>query len=165
MEKKILNVVLGGVINEKGSILLLKRRKEPYAGFWGLPGGSIEFGEKLEEAIVREIKEETNIDVEFIGLKGLVQETLYEEESNDKLEHFLLWVCQLRPAHFRTKESAEGELGWFPLGDLRARQEKIIPSDLLMIKGFFLRKIPSIPFNKVKMIKTKAGYRLEETDL
>jgi len=77
MEKKILNVVLGGIINNKGEILLLNRRKFPYAGYWGLPGGSVEFGEHLEEAVEREIKEETNIEVKFISLKGLVHEILY----------------------------------------------------------------------------------------
>jgi len=165
MEKKILNVVLGGVINRKGEILLLSRRKEPYIGFWGLPGGKIEFGEHLEETIKREIKEESDIDVEFVALKGLVHEILHEEKSNEKLAHFLLWICQLAPSHFEAKESQEGQLKWFPLKTISSHKETLIPSDFLMIKKFFVKKTPSITFHKVKMVQTKAGYKITKTDL
>src|SRR4030067_2256524 len=161
MEKKILNVVLGGVINRKGEILLLKRKEDPHAGFWGLPGGQIEFGEYLEEAIIREIKEETNIDVEVVALRGLAHEILHKEKSDEKLAHFLLWICELRPSHFQAKESYEGQLKWFPLKTIAKYKSVLIPSDLLMIRRFFVKKAPPISFYKVKMIQTKAGYKIE----
>lgn len=123
MRKKIYNTVLGGVINNKGEILLLKRRKEPYVGIWVLPGGSIEFGEHLEEALEREIKEETNIDVRFVSLKGIVHEVLHEGKTGKKLEHYLLWVCELKPLHFNIRESREGPLKWFPIKKLGGDKE------------------------------------------
>ena len=165
MEKKIYNTVLGGIINDKREILLLKRRKEPYIGIWALPGGSIEFGEHLEEAIEREIKEETNIDVRFVSLKGIVHEILHEEKTGAKLTHFLLWVCQLKPAHFDAKSSREGPLKWFPIDKPIKYKQDIAPSDFLMINKFFAKKAPTLKVYKVKMIKTNSGYKIETTDL
>ena len=49
--------------NEKGEILLVKRKIPPKEGFWDLPGGFVEVGESAEEAIVREVKEELGISV------------------------------------------------------------------------------------------------------
>ena len=165
MEKKIWNTALGGIINDKGEILLLKRRKEPYIGIWALPGGSIEFGEHLEEAIEREIKEETNIDVRFVSLKGIVHEILHESGSDKKLMHFLLWVCELKPAHFDARASREGPLKWFPIKRLEEYKETIAPSDFIMIDKFFINNVISIPVHKVKMLKTNTGYEIESTDL
>ena len=165
MRKKIFNTVIGGIINKKGEILLLKRRKEPYIGIWALPGGSMEFGEHLEEALEREIKEETNIDVKFTNLKGLVHEILYDGKSKVKLEHYLLWVCELRPLHFNIKASREGPLKWFPIKGLDKHRKSVAPSDFLMIRKFFIKKASSIKVHKVKMFKTGKSYKIEKTDL
>ena len=158
MRKKIFNTVIGGIINKKGEILLLKRRKEPYIGIWALPGGSMEFGEHLEETLEREIKEETNIDVKFTNLKGLTHEILYDGKSKVKLEHYLLWVCELKPLHFNIKASHEGPLKWFPIKGLDKHRESIAPSDFLMIRKFFIKQAP-----KIKVYKVKTGIFLYYT--
>jgi mutator protein MutT len=165
MKKKIYNTVIGGIINKKGEILLLKRRKEPFVGIWVMPGGSIEFGESLEEALEREIREETNIDVKFVGVKGLVHEILHWDKTDKKLGHYLLWVCELKPLHFNIKSSREGPLKWFPMKDLEKHRESIAPSDFLMIKKFFIKKAAEIKVHKVKMYKIGKSYKIEETDL
>ena len=53
-----------------GKYLLAERNKENYNGYWVIPGGGVNFGETIEEAGIREIKEETNLDVEIIKLIG-----------------------------------------------------------------------------------------------
>ena len=58
---KILPVVVIAVFNKSGEILFLKRGNNPYSGYWELAGGRLEFGEKLEEAALRELREETGI--------------------------------------------------------------------------------------------------------
>jgi 8-oxo-dGTP diphosphatase len=65
---------VGAVIrDDKGRLLLVKRGHEPGAGLWSLPGGRIEPGETDAEALVRELREETGLEVEPGPLLGAVQ--------------------------------------------------------------------------------------------
>jgi 8-oxo-dGTP diphosphatase len=53
------------VFNAQGEIVLIKRGKDPHYGRWMIPGGSLEWGETLEQAAVREVREETGLDIEI----------------------------------------------------------------------------------------------------
>lgn len=53
------------VFNAGGDVLLIRRGKEPQYGRWMVPGGALEWGETLEEAAVREVREETGIEIEI----------------------------------------------------------------------------------------------------
>ena len=54
---------MGAVVFNADCVLLVRRAKAPLAGEWSLPGGAVELGETLEEAIVREVAEETGLRV------------------------------------------------------------------------------------------------------
>ena len=56
-------VGVGAVLIHQGKVLLIRRGKEPLRGRWVVPGGTVEVGETLEEALVREVKEETGLVV------------------------------------------------------------------------------------------------------
>jgi nucleoside triphosphatase len=79
------------VVNPRGEILIVRSYK------WGdkftVPGGHIELGERAEDAIKREVKEETGLDVEPLSLL-LVQEAIYPQNYN-KHEHFIFmdYIC------------------------------------------------------------------------
>jgi len=65
---------VGAVIKDAaGRLLLIKRGHEPGAGLWSLPGGRIEPGESDEQAVAREIREETGLEVTCGGLVGAVE--------------------------------------------------------------------------------------------
>jgi 8-oxo-dGTP diphosphatase len=65
---------VGAVIrDEAGRILLIKRGHEPGRGLWSVPGGRIEAGETDEQAVVREVREETGLEVECGPLLGAVE--------------------------------------------------------------------------------------------
>jgi len=65
---------VGAVIRDaKGRLLLVKRGHEPGAGLWSLPGGRIEPGETDADALVREMREETGLDIEPGPLLGAVR--------------------------------------------------------------------------------------------
>lgn len=70
------------VILHKDGIVLIKRRNEPYKGYWALPGGFVEYGERVEDAAVREAKEETGLDVELLDLIGV-----YSDPKRDPRGH------------------------------------------------------------------------------
>jgi 8-oxo-dGTP diphosphatase len=56
-------VGVGGVVVRDGKVLLIRRGKEPLKGRWVIPGGTVELGETLEQAVAREMREETGIEV------------------------------------------------------------------------------------------------------
>jgi 8-oxo-dGTP diphosphatase len=65
---------VGAVIrDEAGRILLIKRGHEPGKGLWSVPGGRIESGETDEQAVVREVREETGLEVECGSLLGAIE--------------------------------------------------------------------------------------------
>lgn len=59
------------IIYKKDKIVLIRRKNPPYKGQLALPGGFVDIGEKVEEACIRESKEETSLDVEIIRLLGV----------------------------------------------------------------------------------------------
>jgi 8-oxo-dGTP diphosphatase len=58
------------LVMHEGKFLLAERNKENYNGYWIIPGGGVEFGETIQNAALREIKQETNLDVDIIKLIG-----------------------------------------------------------------------------------------------
>ena len=56
------------LVMHEGKFLLAERNKENYNGYWIIPGGGVEFGETIQDAALREIKQETNLDVNIIKL-------------------------------------------------------------------------------------------------
>ena len=59
------------IINRNSSILLVKRRRDPYKNCFALPGGFVNEGETIEEAIIREVYEETSLEVYPIDILGV----------------------------------------------------------------------------------------------
>ena len=68
--------------SEDGSVLLIRRARDPYEGQWALPGGFVDVGETVEAAAAREAKEETGLDVEVLRLVGV-----YSEPDRDPRGH------------------------------------------------------------------------------
>lgn len=61
----------GAIVFRGRDVLLVRRLKPPLAGQWSLPGGRIEFGERTEDAALRELMEETGVQAEVVGLAGV----------------------------------------------------------------------------------------------
>ncbi|AAT43548.1 NUDIX hydrolase [Picrophilus oshimae] len=66
-------VAAGALVLKNNKFLLVKRMDEPDAGLWAVPGGKLEYGETLEQCAVREIKEETNIDIKINGIASITE--------------------------------------------------------------------------------------------
>ena len=62
--------VVIGIVKKDNKLLMIKRAKKEGELLWAFPGGKVEIGETKEEACVREVKEETNVEVKVIGVLG-----------------------------------------------------------------------------------------------
>src|SRR5579884_3519432 len=71
LDPKLVAIV---VVQHAGKLLLGRRNMEPGKGLWSFFGGYVDRGEKIEEAAIREVKEETNLDVQLEGLLGIYSE-------------------------------------------------------------------------------------------
>ena len=85
----ILNFSGAIITNEKGDILLQKRSGGE--DIWGLPGGAVEVGESIEEAAIRELKEETGLDIQVDYFIGVYSKYFTEYPNGDKAQS----ICYL----------------------------------------------------------------------
>lgn len=63
-------LAVSAAIFRDGKVLLTRRARSPAKGFYSLPGGRVEFGESLHQALAREVDEETGLKIEIVGLAG-----------------------------------------------------------------------------------------------
>ena len=63
-------LAVSAAIFRDGKVLLVRRARSPAKGFYSLPGGRVEFGESLHQALTREVDEETGLAIEIVGLAG-----------------------------------------------------------------------------------------------
>ncbi len=68
---RCIGLTVDGVIIHDNGVVLIKRKREPFKGKYALPGGFVEYGETVEEALGREMKEETGLDVIPVKLVGV----------------------------------------------------------------------------------------------
>jgi ADP-ribose pyrophosphatase YjhB (NUDIX family) len=118
--------------------LLIRRQKEPYIGKWALVGGGWDFGERLDRAITREVKEETGLDTMFVALRGVVNERIAPLGSNDDGGHFLLFVCEVSAPTGKAREQDEGPVAWFGPKDLKelSTSQQIVSTDYAILQHF-----------------------------
>jgi 8-oxo-dGTP diphosphatase len=87
-------VGVGGVAFIDGKVVLIKRRFEPLAGRWSLPGGTLELGESLREGLVREMREETGLEVEVGPLVELFDRITRDDDGRVRFHYVLAdYVC------------------------------------------------------------------------
>jgi len=89
-------VGVGGLVLDRGKVLLVKRAKEPSRGEWSIPGGLVELGETLHQAVVREVHEETGLIVQPQTLLKLV-ERIIPDETGGIVYHYILadYLCEV----------------------------------------------------------------------
>lgn len=158
MSKIILGTIL--IVIDEGKILFLKRTKPPFEGYWALPGGKIDFGEHPEETAVREIKEETGIDAKVVNIRGVLSEIVKDRKTGEKTGHYVMFICELKPLHTKTKSSEEGELRWFDLDKLEEHKDIIVPSDVHIVRKI-VQQEKGIPVHKSHMTTDGVKYYFE----
>lgn len=133
-EVGVLPVVLG-IVKNNDKILMIKRKKMPYKGYWGLFGGKQINGETIAETIEREVMEESCLAARFTKCNGIVYERL--KEKGQFKHSFLLIITTLNAESTVAMEQDEGEVKWFDFSEVMDNKvPDIIPSDLLFLKNY-----------------------------
>jgi 8-oxo-dGTP diphosphatase len=88
-------VGVGAIIIENGRIALVKRGHDPFIGEWSIPGGAVELGETVIEAVRREVLEETTLIVEPIALLNVYDRVILDNDERI-LYHYVLidYLCK-----------------------------------------------------------------------
>jgi 8-oxo-dGTP diphosphatase len=105
-------LAVGAIVIHDDSLLMVRRGREPNKGLWSVPGGRVESGEYLSDALIREVREETGIDIEVGDLLGIL------EWAGD--EHFVILDFLAQPFDDATPNASDDavEARWVPLRDV-----------------------------------------------
>jgi len=83
-------VGVGGIILQDGKVLLVRRGKQPGFGKWSIPGGMVEWGETLQEAIQREIREECGIEIEVADVVAVLERIIPHQDRGIHYHYVLI---------------------------------------------------------------------------
>ena len=103
---------VGALIVCDGKLLLEKRKNEPGKGKWSIPGGLVELGESVEQTVIREVREETGLEVEKPEHIDVVDNVVRDNNSEIKY-HFVIidYFVKLKGGTMKATSDAE-ELRW-----------------------------------------------------
>jgi 8-oxo-dGTP diphosphatase len=111
-------VSVGAVIVDGGRVLLIKRGQPPLQGRWSLPGGVVEIGETLQEALAREVREETGLEIE-VGPLVEVLDRIEREDDNRIEYHYVIidYRCLVRGGRLACGSDAD-DARWVSASDV-----------------------------------------------
>ena len=87
---------VGAIIFRRDRVLLVERGKPPLKGYWSLPGGAVETGERLEEGVRREVLEETGLVVRPVRLFTIFERIMRDEQGEAEYHYVLVdYLCRV----------------------------------------------------------------------
>ncbi len=137
MPNKILQpqIGVGAAVFKNNKVLLVRRKNPPAAGLWAIPGGRLKWGETLQEAAKREIKEETGVRIE-VGEIAWVFEVIDRDELANVCFHYVIIDMHARYISGEPcADSDAAEARWIGKGDLKA--EEVHPHTVEFLKRIY----------------------------
>ncbi len=145
---------VGGLVLDEDRFLLARRGKEPLKDVWTLPGGAVEPGEKLQDAIVREIFEECQIKVKPLGIIEVFEQIFHDRDGRVRF-HYVIVDFLLEYVSGKAEPMSDStELRWITIDELWKynppdRAVKVIKRGLEVY-----RRLRSQPETLIPFIKT-----------
>ena len=104
------------ILNDNDELLLQKRAVPAEKDHWCIPGGRLEMFETLENAVIREAKEETNLDIEVLQIMGVCDHIIKEENAHWVATSYL---CKIRSGVAKIMEPDKAsDMKWFNINNL-----------------------------------------------
>ncbi len=123
---------VGAVIIEADRVLLIRRGTAPLLGEWSLPGGVLECGETLREAVVREAREETGLTVEPGEMLGVYERVIRNEEGRVRYHYVLIdFLCRVGSGDLAAGSDA-ADVRWFMRSELPALKLTVDAHDVVL---------------------------------
>jgi 8-oxo-dGTP diphosphatase len=98
---------VGALIFNRGKILLVERAKEPLKGYWSLPGGVLETGETLEQGVIREVREETGLEVKPLKVLEIFERIVRDAHGATEYHYVLIdYICRVTGGSLRAADDA-----------------------------------------------------------
>ncbi len=121
---------VGALIIDNNRILLVERGREPLKGYWSLPGGAVETGEFLEDALRREVMEETCLEVEVVHLIEVFERIMRNESAQVEYHYILMdYICRPTGGVLKACDDAS-RAEWFTEDEVAA-----MPPDAKITEG------------------------------
>jgi 8-oxo-dGTP diphosphatase len=115
-------VGVGAIMLDGDRILMAQRGKQPLKGWWSLPGGALETGELLADAIRREVREETGLQIEPLGVLEIFERIMRDAEGVPEYHYVLIdYVCRITGGELAAGDDV-CKVEWVRRRDLPAMQ-------------------------------------------
>lgn len=128
---------MGAIILKSNRVLLVERARSPLQGYWSLPGGVLETGERLEEGVCREVLEETGLVVQPRGIVEIFERIMRDTTGRVEYHYVLVdYLCRVTGGVLRAQDDVS-RAEWVTRGGLS--RYKITEGTLPVIKKAFRR--------------------------
>ena len=136
VNRSLVRHVSDAIIAKDGKVLMVKACRGLIPGVWDIPGGFINYGESPENSLIREVKEETGLDIEIKSL-------LHVSTTIVAGLYFLalIYVCDVRGGKINPDRTEISEVAWLPLGEaIRKAEMHFVRKSLELFKKTLSRK-------------------------
>ncbi|MFC1687585.1 NUDIX hydrolase [Patescibacteria group bacterium] len=121
------------ILNEDSTkILLIKRGSKAYHGMWGLISGRVQWREEIRDTVVREVKEETNLDVKIVKFVGRYYDK--KDRHPTKTMICLPHICEVLGGDLKAGDDAL-EAKWYPLEEIKSMDLAFDHKQILIDEG------------------------------
>lgn len=111
-------VGVGAVVFHGDRVLLVRRGRAPGAGKWSLPGGLVRLGERLVDAVRREVAEECGCQVRVVDIAGVVERVVRDDAGRVRYHYVLVDYLALADSERVTAASDAAEVRWATLDEV-----------------------------------------------